>query len=78
MKQSKLTEDKINKMLNDIWKSAHVPPSKITNKNIVCLGGGFNKKGRRYYRFNLINNEYIRVYKKYGYNIKPIRKEKTK
>ncbi len=65
-----LTEAKINKLLEEVWKNTSaIPPSSYIQA--IRIGGSFtNKRKGRFYKKN-IDGFYIRVYKKYGYMPKP-------
>lgn len=62
------TEAKINKLLNKIWEDASKRYPSPKN-GVVCIGKGFfgGKRGKYYKE---INDEFVRVYKKYGYKPK--------
>lgn len=68
---SKLTESKINKILDKMWDEFPYKFPKIVDmRKIVKVGGGFiDKRKGKYYK--MIDCKYERVYKKYGYRPKP-------
>lgn len=53
----------INNLLEQLWEDSKSPPN-------IFLVPSMKRVGRKYYRFSIRLNKYVRVYKKYGFNIK--------